>query len=53
MGFALASITKALMAKKALKAFPQLVKAYACESCSSLALVKVYPGRIEIAKCQC
>ena len=53
MGMGMALITKTLMARKALKALPKLVKAYACKSCSSLALVKVYPERIEVAKCQC
>lgn len=53
MGFGLAIISKAVMARKALKALPKFVKAYACKSCSSLALVKVYPDRIEVAKCQC
>lgn len=50
MGFAIASITKALMAKKAL---PKIVKAFACKSCNSIAAVKVYANRVEVVRCGC
>ena len=50
MGFGLAVITKAVMAKRML---PKAISAFACKQCNSLASVKVYTNRIEVVKCNC
>jgi hypothetical protein len=52
MGFALASITKALMTAKAIKKLPK-ISVFACKSCNTLAAVKVYKDHIEIVRCHC
>lgn len=49
MGIGLALITKALMVKKAL---PK-IKVFACDSCNTLASVKVFKDHIEIVRCKC
>lgn len=52
MGFALATITKALMTAKAIKKLPK-ISVFACKSCNTLAAVKVYKDHIEIVRCHC
>ncbi len=52
MGFGLAHITRAVMAKVALRNFPK-ISVLACQSCNTLAAVKVYKDHIEIVRCKC
>lgn len=52
MGIALATITKALMTAKALKKLPK-ISVFACQSCNTLAAVKVFKDHIEIVRCKC
>ncbi len=52
MGFALASITKAIMTNRVIKKLPK-ISTYACSSCSTLAAVKVFKDHIEIVRCKC
>ncbi len=52
MGFALASITKAIMTHKVMKKFPKLT-VLSCQSCNTLAAIKVFKDHIEIVRCKC
>jgi hypothetical protein len=52
MGFALASITKAIMTAKAIKKLPK-ISVLACQSCNTLGAIKVYKDHIEIVRCKC
>jgi hypothetical protein len=52
MGFGLALITKAVMAKRVLRKLPKL-EVFVCKSCNTLAAVKVYKDHIEIVRCSC
>ena len=52
MGFALASITKAIITSKAIKKLPK-ISVISCKSCNTLAAIKVFKDHIEIVRCNC
>lgn len=52
MGFGLAMLTKAVMAKRVLGKLPK-ISVFTCKSCSTLAAIKVYKDHIEIVRCHC
>jgi hypothetical protein len=52
MGLGLALITRSVMAKIALRNFPK-ISMFACQSCNTLAAVKVYKDHVEIVRCKC
>ena len=52
MGFGLAMISKAVLAKRVLRKFPK-ISVIACQTCNTLASVKVFKDHIEIVRCKC
>jgi hypothetical protein len=52
MGLGLALITRSVMAKIALRNFPK-ISMFACQSCNTLAAVKVFKDHVEIVRCKC
>jgi hypothetical protein len=52
MGFGLAMLTKAVMTKRVLGKLPKL-SVIACQTCSTLAAIKVYKDHIEVVRCKC